>query len=260
MDHRGSSSHLGCACILCLVLSACSVPVAGNLEERDANLVADALVRSGIDATKESDPSAEGHYRVVVPHDDRTLAIAALRDYDLPPRHTPGVLDSIGKGTLLPSPAAEHAQYVAGIAGDLERTLATVDGVLGARVHLSIPVANPLSEKPIEAPTASILLKYVGSTPPLTETDIRRLVAGAVSNMRLQDVTVVTVGRPDLAIARPRPLAHVGPIAVTRSSVFWLRGVFGVALASLLGLVTVVLYLWLRLRRAAQRAVDGNVA
>ena len=234
-----------------LLLCACSVPVAASLDERDANLVADALSRSGIEASKEIDPVTEGKYRVMVARDDAAPAIATLREHDLPPRNSPGVADSLAKNSLVPSPTAEHAAFVAGVAGDLERTLSTIDGVLGSRVHLSVPLSSPLADKPPDKPTASVLVKYAGAHPPVPEADVRRLVAGAVANLAPENVTIVMVSRPLPAPAAQRPLAHFGPIAVTRSSALWLRLHIGVTLLFLLGLVSTVLFLWIRLRRAS---------
>jgi type III secretion protein J len=240
------------------LLAGCAVPVAGGLDERDANQVAVALSQAGIEAAKELDPSSEGHYRIMVSRDDAPSAIAAMREHDLPPRHAPGVLESLGKGSLVPSPLAEHAQYVAAVAGDIERTLASIDGVLGARVHLSIPHASPLSDKPVEKPTASVLVKHAGSTPPIAELEVRRLVSGAVSNLAPDSVTVVMLSRPAAVLVPDRQLAHFGPITVTRSSAGWLRAHLGISFAFLLALLGVVLFLWSRLRRLPQPPVAGE--
>ena len=56
------------------------------------------------------------------------------------------MLDAVGKGSLVPSEAAEHAQLVAAIAGELERSLEGIDGVLTARVHLNVPAPSPLRD------------------------------------------------------------------------------------------------------------------
>jgi type III secretion protein J len=230
-------------------LFGCSVPVAGGLDERDATLVADVLQRAGLDPSRETDPSAEGRWRVLVARDDAAGAIAALREHDLPPRHAPGLADAVGKGSLVPSPLAEHAQLLAGTAGDLERTLASVDGVLGARVHLSSPAPNPLADRPADKPTASVLVRFTGPAPPIGEPDVRRLVAGSVASLRPEDVTVVMVARPTAAPAAPRPLSHLGPIAVTAASAAWLRSLVAVAVLGLLALTALVVVLWLRVRR-----------
>lgn len=240
---------------------ACTEPVASDLEDRDANLVADALQRAGIDATKELDPATEGRSRIVVPKGDTATAITVLREHDLPPRHAPGIADSVGKGSLVPSQLAEHAQFLAGLSGDLERTFASVDGVLGARVHLSVPMPATLGERPPEKSTASVLIKHTGATPPISDAAVRGIVAGAVSTIAPDSVTVVMISRPISEALPERPVAYLGPIAVTRRSAPWLRGAFLGAVLLVLALVSSLAGLWIRTRRLlAARVPEGDGA
>jgi type III secretion protein J len=119
----------------------------------------------------------------------------------------------------VPSAAQEHAQIVAGLAGDLERTLEGVDGVLVARVHLSLPVKDPLRDAPTGKATASVLVEHRGTTPPLTSDAVARHVAGGVSGLSPVDVAVVAIPRVGPPAAPvDAELAHVGPIAVLRGS------------------------------------------
>ncbi len=249
-DQRGLKKVWLLAIAASIWLLSCSTPVAGGLDERDANLVADALNRSGIQATKELESGSEGGYRVVVPRGEAANAIATLREHDLPPRHVPGVIDAVGKGALVPSPLAEHAQYVAGLAGDLERSLASVDGVLGARVHLSVPAEDPLSDHPKREPTASVLLRHRGATPPVSDDQIQRLVSGAVAGLSLDRVTVVMVSRPESGSLPNRAMAQVGPISVAPASANWLKAMIGAGVAMFLILFAIILGMWLRMRRA----------
>ena len=235
-----------------LAPAGCAVPVAGALDDGEANRVVVALDRASVDATKEPDPAAENHWRVMVSRDDVPRALSTLRDEELPRTPPPGVLDAVGKGALVPSEAAEHAQLVAGVAGDLERSLEGVDGVLSARVHLSLPEASPLRDsrdQPAVRASASVLLAHQGSTPPLSADSIQRLVAGGVAGMVPADVTVVMVSRPAPPAAPGDGLGHVGPIAVARTSLRELQG----ALVALVGLVAVLaaatLLLYSRLAR-----------
>jgi len=234
---------------LAVVLSACAVPVASNLDESQANQIVVALDRAGIAAEKEVDPAGEGRFRVTVKRDDAARAFTALREEDLPSPPTASVLDTMGKGSLVPSQLAEHAQYVAGIAGELERTLRGIDGVQSARVHLSLPLRDAFEDGPRERPTASVLVKHRGATPPLDAEKVRHLVAGAAPGLAPEDVAVVFVARPALAPSPERELTHVGPIAVARSSAGLLRTGIALTVLLLVALTTAVVTLWLRLRR-----------
>jgi type III secretion protein J len=232
------------------------VPVAGGLDEGQANRVVLALDRAGVGSEKEADPATEGHFRVVVERDEAPRAITAMRAEDLPAPPSTGLLDAMGKGALLPSRLAEHAQFLAGLSGELERTLLAVEGMLSARVHVSIPEADPLREGPRVKATASVLLQHRGATPPIDIHEVKRIVAGASPGLAADDVAVVMVPRPGGGAAVDRALSRLGPITAPRGSVTLLRLVTaGVVLVDL-ALVAAVLLLWTRLRRMRAMAIE----
>ncbi|MDP9033730.1 MAG: hypothetical protein M3O50_02910 [Myxococcota bacterium] len=257
---------MACA-ILCVAHLACSAPVAGGLDDIESNRVLSALVRSGVEAAKEPDPSVEGRWRVSVARDDVPRAVSVMREEELPRTPPPGVLDAVGKGSLVPSEAAEQAQLVTGIAGDLERTLEGIDGVLSARVHLSVPMASPLRDMPraeIARGSGSVLLEHRGSTPPLSVESVQRLVAGGVASLVPNDVAVVLISRPAPPSSAVAELSHVGPIAVARASMRGLQAalVALVALVALLATATLVFYTrWARMRAesATQQSAERSI-
>jgi type III secretion protein J len=175
-----------------------------------------------------------------------------MRDEELPRTQPSSVLDAVGKGSLVPSEAAEHAQLVAGIAGDLERSLEGIDGVLSARVHLNVPPPSPLRDLAPARGSASVLLEHRGSTPPLSADAVQRLVAGGVAGLLPTDVAVVMISRPVPAAPAAGELGHVGPIAVARRSMRELQGALVglVALVAILAAATLVLYARLTRARA----------
>lgn len=248
------------AVALVALLSGCSEPVAYGLEESEANAVAVALEHAGVDATKEVDPTAEGRFRVSVARDDASAALGILRDEALPRIKPKGVLDAVGQGSLVPSRAAEHAQFLAGLSGDLESTLLGIDGVLSARVHLQVPEPDPLRSAPAEKATASVLLGHRGATPPLANEAVARLIAGGVPGLLVEQVSVVQLARPARAEASESRLRHIGPLAVAQSSLRPLQIGFGGLI--LLVLVQAALVLGLvgklsRLRNAAAAAAPA---
>ncbi|HEY6557408.1 MAG TPA: hypothetical protein VI072_09045 [Polyangiaceae bacterium] len=241
-----------------LLLAGCAVPVAGALSDEDANRIVTVLESSGVAAGKEADPEHEARFRVNVAREDASLAVSVLSHENLPPARAPGVLDALGDSSIVPSRTAEHAKLVTGTAGDLERSLRAIDGVISARVHLAVPEADALDleEKPRE-PSASVLLRHRGVNPPLAITDIQRLVAGAVPGLLPAQVNVVATPTPARARPADRELARVGPVTVTRSSLLPLKLlVAGAALLNVVSLGLVAL-LWTRLRKT-QLALEGR--
>ncbi len=233
------------------LLVGCSVPVANGLDESDSNRVMVALEHGGVAAQKEADPETEGRWRVTVARDDASAAISVLSSENLPPPATPGVLDALGQGSIVPSRAVEHAKLVAGKSGELERSLQAIDGVLSARVHLAVPMKDAFADdtKPTP-PTASVLIRHRGATPPIGASEVQRLVAGAVAGLDAEHVSVVMTPIPPATRPAGHELARVGPITVTRSSMTSLRLIVGAAALLNVILIGLVLGLWSRFRRS----------
>jgi type III secretion protein J len=240
-----------CAVAMGALMAACSVPVARGLDEQDANRVATALEQQGVAAAKETDPQAEGRWLVTVAPDDAPAATAVLVSENLPPRQSPGVLEAMGEEALVPSRASEHARLIAGIAGDLERSLRSIDGVLSARVHLAVPVEDPLAlDDARPPPTASVLLRHRGANPPVSVEAVKQLVARAVPALSSERVAVVATPVPRAKRAPERELARFGPITVTQGTSRTLRVTVVLVVVLNLALIGLLGALWTRLRRA----------
>jgi type III secretion protein J len=233
-------------------LAGCAVPIEAGLDDTEANRVFVALDRASIEVSKEPDPGAEGKWRVSVAESDVARALTVMHNEGLPRQETPGILDSVGKGSLVPSEAAEHAQLIAAIASELERSLQGIDGILVARVHLNVPAASPLRDLAPPRGTASVLLEHRGAIPPISADSVQRLVAGGVTGLLATDVVVVMVPHASAVSPGGGDLAHVGPIAVARASVQKLQAALVglVALVALLAAATLVLYSRLTRARA----------
>lgn len=246
--------------VLLAAATGCSVPVAAGLDEGDANRVVVALDQSGVDAAKEADPTAEGKFRVVVSRDDASRALTAMHDEQLPRTRSRGLLDAADRGQLVPSQAAEHAQLVVGMAGELERTLGTIDGVLAARVHLNLPPRDALRDGPQPKATASVLVEHRGTTSPLALEAVQRLVAGGAPGLSPADVAVVFVPHSVRPNAARADLGHVGPIAVARGSVNTLRAALAGLVVVVLALAAATLALYAKLARLRRERDEAAIA
>lgn len=260
-DRRRTQRKLVLALLLLAltVIAGCSVPVATGLDDADSNRVMVALEKSGVAAQKEPDPGKEGRWRVTVARDDAPSAVAVLTEEGLPPPSTPGVLDALGKGSIVPSRTAEHAKLIAGTAGDLERSLLAIDGVLSARVHLAVPQKTAFFDEGKEpVPTASVLIRHSGATPPIAAGDVQRLVAGAVPGLEPDHVSVVET---QSAMPPPLPdheLSRFGPITVTRASMLPLRLIVGGAVLLNVLLLGLLVFVWGRGRRTALALAEAQ--
>jgi type III secretion protein J len=263
---RGGNQRVRGALLLLTVLgcAGCTTAVASDLAEAQANRAVVALEAHGVSAEKERDPETEGRFRVTVGRDEAAAAASVLSQEAVPGRENPGILQSLGSGSMVPSRLSEHARLLSGISGELEQSLQAVDGVVSARVHLAAPEHNPLDEADPARPSASVLLRHRGAAPPLATSDVQRLVAGAVPGLAPTDVSVVASTAAASARPADKELRRVGPITVTRGSLSPLRFVAAGAVALNLALLVAVLLLWTKMRRTedalGQARTEGGAA
>jgi type III secretion protein J len=188
----------------------------------------------------------------VVGRDEATSAIAVLSGEEIPRLRPTTAKDA----PFVTSPESDRAARVAQTAQAIERSLASVDGVMDARVHLDVPQIDPLTaalagggEAKGGRATASVLVRHRGVNPPIGVEEIKRLVAGAVSGLGPDGVAVVAVSVPLPTSSADRQLAWVGPIGVSRGSLPAFRAFAAAALGGLFLLSAALVALAIKLRR-----------
>ena len=230
------------ACLLALLMSACSQQLFGSLDENSANLVVAALRSEGIAAEKVA--STDELWKVTVPDDEFARAAQVLKRRNLPPQQFEGLGRVFKKESLVSTPTEERARLIYAMSQELEHSLTTLDGVLTARVHPVIPPHDPLNPKKV-ASSASVLIKYrPGAEIASRESMIRALVASGIEGLAYDDVRVLMIESEKLPaiVEKPTISRAVPPI-------FW--GILGLLLAVLL-----VTYFVLNWRDRTTEALD----
>ena len=245
--------------VAALLLTGCQAELASALDEGQADEVVLALDEAGIGAEKQaSGPIDEGRFRVIVSREDVAAGLAVLRDQDLPRERAPGFRELFAERGLVPSAADERARHASAMAGELARSLETIDGVTRARVHLALPdPAGRLLDEEQGRARASVLIEHRPDAR-VDEDAVRALVAGAVSELAVEDVAVVRTERR-AAPSREPHLVLIGPIAVTRASATALKVILTASFATNLILVVVAVLARAR-RRAAVLPGPGHDA
>lgn len=233
-----------------LACAACAVPVANDLDEPTANRVVAALGRNGVAADKQRDPDKEGRFSVDVGSGDASFALSVMAREELPRAATPGLSETLGQSSFIPSRSDERARLLVGTATELERSLLGVDGVISARVHLAVPVTDPLdATAPAQPPTASVLIKHGGALSPISPDDVSQLVAGAVQGLAADHVTVLLKAVAEPVERTSTELVRLGPLTTTRSSLPYLRWMIACVAALNVSMVALLFALWVRTRR-----------
>lgn len=210
-----------------------------GLDETQANQSLVALGEDGISGRKAREDGSEGNWTLIVPSGEGARARRLLAARELPRARPPGFAEVFGKGSMVPTPAEERALYQHALAGELARSLETIDGVVEARVHLALPAHDPLRPEARAAPRAAVLLKCRTEARERIESlanGIRSLVAGAAESLEPESVAVVVAeaGAGPPARDRGRPPSHALAILA--------------ALAAILAFALSGLAIWSRVR------------
>jgi type III secretion protein J len=179
---------LKAACATTLLLAACSgQELYSQLTERQANEMVAALRSAGIEAEKTSQ---EGRFSVRTSSGDFPRAVQVLNAQGLPRE----AFDTMGKifkrEGFVSSPLEEHARLMHAMSQEISNTLANIDGVVTARVHLVVPERNPLADKPQPA-AASVFIKHRPDKDLSAQTaQIKALVVNSIEGLAYDNVTV----------------------------------------------------------------------
>ena len=200
-----------CTFILCLLLLAgCehNSVIISDVNEREANEIVVFLAGKGISAEKTAATSsapggteAGPKYNISVESGKATDAMAILNQNGLPRKKGTTLLDLFSNTGLMSSDKQETIRYQAGLAEQIANMIRKIDGVIDADVQLSFPTESSTPMMPgstQEAPkkiTAAVYVKHQGILDDPNShlvIKIKRLVAGSVAGLDVNDVTVIS--------------------------------------------------------------------
>jgi type III secretion protein J len=226
-----TTKRLASCLLLALALAGCGMQeLYTQLDEQQANEMVAVLRNAGLAAEKEQ---REGQgFAVVAAEGDFARAITVLRANGYPHES----FDSIGrvfkKDGFVSSPLEEHARLVHAMSQEISNTLAHIDGVVVARVLLSLPEKDPLADKTQPA-SASVFIKYrPGKDLSGSVGQIKALVVNSVEGLPYDNVTVALFPAdawpeaPAAAASRPFDapliaLAAMGSLAALGGGLWW---------------------------------------
>jgi flagellar M-ring protein FliF len=156
-----------------------------NLSPDDASSITDELSSTGVEYQLE-----DGGTRIMVPQEDVYQVRLDMAGQGLPSGGSEGykMLDDQG---LTTSQFMQEIDYQRATAGELEKTIAEIDGVESARVQLVMPSQDLFAGDDVK-PTASVLLitRQVDSISQGQATTIVNLVSASVEGLNREDVVV----------------------------------------------------------------------
>ena len=198
---------------LLLLLAACGEQdLYAGLSQRQANEMTALLREAGIEADKESREA--GSFAVVAPRARFAEAIEVLKANGYPRDGYDSLGQVFKKEGFVSSPLEERARLSHALSQEIANTIASIDGVVVARVHLSVPERDPLAEK-VTPSSASVFIKHrPGVDLSARQGQIKALVVNALPGLPYDNVTVALFPA-EAAPARARPadaLGGLGPL------------------------------------------------
>lgn len=237
-----------------LFLASCetNMVIVNDVEEREANEIVVFLASKNIPADKMLSPSAGpaaagagiSLWSIAVPPSQSTEAMAFLNQNGLPRRKGTKLLELFAKAGLMSSDKEETIRYQAGLAEQIANTIRKIDGVIDADVQLSFPAEEvatfvPGAAAPTKKVTAAVYVKHQGILDDPNShlvTKIKRLVAGSVTGLDINDVTVISdrsrfaditlMPQPEALSAKPKEYVSIWSIVMSKNSAARFRILF----------------------------------
>ena len=177
----------------------------GDLDLREAGQVADQLDRARIPHQEES-----GGSRIMVPADQVARARMLLAKEGLPSGGSIGNEIFDRADGLTASSFQQGISQTRALEGELARTIRTLQGVRGVRVHLVLPRREPFARDRQEA-QASVVLTMAGAARLDREgvQAVLNLIAAAVPSLKAQHIAIID-NRGNLLARAGQPTTGIG--------------------------------------------------
>ncbi|MFB9376569.1 flagellar basal-body MS-ring/collar protein FliF [Kineococcus gynurae] len=162
-------------------------PLFSNLSGTDASAITQQL-----DASNVKYELQDGGSTILVPQDVVDAQRLAMAGQGLPANTENNTSSLLESGSVTQSEFLQNKKYQAYLAGELQDTITSIDGVQSSKVNLAIPDKDVfLNEQ--DPTTASVLVKLRPGTTLSSDqvTSIVNLVARGVPGMNPKDVSVV---------------------------------------------------------------------
>lgn len=180
-----------------MALQACSSELYTGLDQREANEIVAALLRSGIPAERVA--GTDGTMTVTVTEKRFAQAMAVLDQAGLPREKFQTLGEVFKRDGLVSSPTEERAAMLFGLSQELSQTVSEIDGVLSARVHVVLPENDPLRQN-LTPSSASVFIRHRDDTL-MSELvpQVKMLVSNGISGLTYDKVSVTLVPVPPAA-------------------------------------------------------------
>ncbi len=177
--------------LVCAALAGCGgkVELLKDISEMEANDALAALLDADILAEKQ--PGKDGMVSLSVDKAQFSQAIRVLNAEGLPQERYAKMGDVFRKEGLISSPLEERARYLWALSQELQATMAQIDGVIKARVHLVLPEKASGIDPAVPSSAAVFIKHKAGYNLDESMAQIKRLISNSIPGLTAEKVTVV---------------------------------------------------------------------
>ncbi|MCG8530930.1 MAG: type III secretion inner membrane ring lipoprotein SctJ [Desulfovibrionales bacterium] len=188
LNRRSTFARLLVTLLAVLILTGCQEQLYTGLGEQDANEMLALLLDRGIDANKAA--GEKGTWNVTVERSQIARSMDLLRSNGLPRTQYMNMGEIFKKEGIISSPLEERARFLFALSQEVSGTIAEIDGVLAARVHIVLPEDDGLGEK-MTPSSASVFIKYRNAIPLQRDVQkIKKLVENSIPGLGYDAISV----------------------------------------------------------------------
>jgi len=191
--------------LIVLIPAGCTSTVRENLDREEARTQVLLLEEYGIRARSvQSGRTSKSGWTVEVPSSREKQARSILASLKMPVSSSRPHQDKQAGSILFPEPGEKRMFRERHLSSQIEETLQSIPGVLDAKVHINLPETDKglFYDQPDSgaSASASVLLRHVGETAPLSEEQVNRIIrgtAGKAFNEKVETIMLGTVLKPE---------------------------------------------------------------
>lgn len=174
--------------IIFLSLVGCKVNLYSGLSEMDANAITALLLAHDIKVEKVA--GAEGTWTLTIDESNMVRAVALLDANGLPKEKFTTLGEVFKKEGMISTPLEEKVRFMYALSQEVASTIAQLDGVLVARVHVVPQEQDSLGTNILPA-SASVFIKYSPEADIESQVPkIKVMVENSIGGLKKENVSV----------------------------------------------------------------------
>jgi type III secretion protein J len=172
----------------CFLAGCGKTELYSNLKEAEANQMMAILLTRGI--VCEKGPGPDNTFILTVDSESFAESVQVLKEYGYPQMTYQGVGQVFQKSGLVSSPTEERIRFMHALSQDIAATIALIDGVLSAQVHIVLPNNNPFVHD-VYPSSAAIFVSYrPDSNVDAYISQIKSLVMNSVEGLSYDKISI----------------------------------------------------------------------